>query len=118
MVGCTLNKIENIDYKVTSIRLSIYGLNETPYEYYTKDKKIIDAIVNKINSILIKDNQVAKRNEVDFAKGISCELELGGEQSKELIFIDGYLVYDSFCYRVNNYQSIINFIKEKVKSDI
>ena len=110
---------KNINYSVESIKLSIYGQNEIPCEYYTTNQKSINYIVSKINSIsLQKDNQIAKINELDLPKTSSYVLEISGKKSSKYILVSNYVIYNNFIYRVNNCNSIINSIEEEIKKAI
>ncbi|BFK22567.1 hypothetical protein F300043A5_08620 [Massilimicrobiota timonensis] len=110
---------ENINYRVESIKLSIYGQNEIPYEYYTTKQKSINYIVSKINSIsLHNDNKIAKINEFNLPKTTKYVLEISGKKLSKYTFVNNYVLYNNYIYRVNNCNSIINSIEEEIRKAV
>lgn len=113
----TVSNSKNINYNVECIRLSIYGQSETPYKYYTRNEKSIDYIVSKINSLSLCGNEIAHRDEFDIPKTTTYVLEISGNRSQEYIFIENYLLYNDFVYKINNSKSFINSIENKLKKE-
>lgn len=111
-----VSNTKNINYKVESIKLSIYGQNENPSEYYTKSQKSINCIVGKINSIsLCSDCQLAKISEFDLPKTSKYVLEISGKKSSKYTFVSNYVLYNNYVYRVDDSNSIINSIEKEMK---
>lgn len=110
-VGCTQNRND----KIHKIYLTIYGKSDNCESYSTQDNQTIEAIVNKLNSISLKNNELSHEKDLDLPKGITYQLELIGDQTIKYVFIDDYFIYNHHVYRINNSQSIINTIKEYMK---
>lgn len=115
--GCVSQDMQNTNDKVYQIDLMLYGKSNNIENYSTQDHQIIDKLVDKINLILLNNQQLGNEKDFDIPKGISYELKVIGEQSIEYRFINGYLIYNHDVFKVNQYQSIIQLINNSFNID-
>jgi len=100
-----------INYEVDTINLTIYGSSAEPINYSTKDKFSIISLVKKINSNIKSDNKIINEEELDIPNGVSYKLEFVGSKSSELDLIHGYCIFNDEAYKIENYESFMNDIK-------
>lgn len=103
---------EHIDYKVNSVNLTIYGLSRNLKSYNLDNDQLISSLVKTINSVTLLENEVAGRKKFDLPKGESYELDFIGSREKKVLLIEGYCIYEDVVYKVNDYQKIIQNLKE------
>lgn len=99
-----------IDDKVNTVTLTVYGLKAEPSVYSLNNKDNIELLIKKINNITVKENKIMDEQQLDKPKGVSYKLDFIGNKNYEYMLIHGYCISNEEVYRVDNYNTFVEDI--------
>lgn len=99
-----------IDDKVNTVTLTVYGLKAEPSVYSLNNKDNIELLIKKINDITIKENKIMDEQQLDKPKGVSYKLDFIGNKNYEYMLIYGYCISNEEVYRIDSYNTFVEDI--------